>query len=102
MATFVSAAMLFTGAAQAMEIQQFDKMANDDQAEYVGALIQGAEKVLTDEGRADLAAKISHLFTTNAPDGNVSIGMSQFMLTLAKARVTDAKNVEKDPQSSAD
>ena len=52
-ATFLSAAILFANLAQAMEIRQFDKMANDDQAEYVGELIQGAEKVLTDEGRPD-------------------------------------------------
>ncbi len=96
-ATFLSAAMLLPGVAQAMEIQQFDKMANDDQAEYVGELIQGAEKVLTDEGRPDLATQVSHLFTTNAPDGNISIGMSQFMLTLAKARLADAQRAEKDP-----
>ncbi len=96
-ATFLSAAMLFSGAAQAMEIQQFDKMAQDDRAEYVSELIQGAEKVLTDEGRPDLAAQVSHLFTTNAPDGNISIGMSQFMVTLALVRLNDAKNAVEHP-----
>jgi hypothetical protein len=45
-ATFLSAAMLLPGVAPTMQIEQFDKMANDDQAEYVGELIQGAEKVL--------------------------------------------------------
>lgn len=30
-ATYMSAAMLFTSAAQAMEIRQFDKMAGSDQ-----------------------------------------------------------------------
>jgi hypothetical protein len=99
LATFLSAAMLFSSAAQAMEIQQFDKMSQDDQAEYVSDLIQGAEKVLTDEGKPDQAAQVSHLFTTNPPDSKISIGMNDFMLTLAKARVTDAKNVEKDPHA---
>src|ERR1700674_3753072 len=66
-ATFLSAAMLFTTGAQAMEIRQFDKMADQDQAEYVGLLVQGAEKVLTDEGRSDLAAQVEHLFTTRNP-----------------------------------
>jgi hypothetical protein len=99
-AAFMSAAMLLPGAVQAMQIQQFDKMAQDDRAEYVGELIQGAEKVLTDEGRSDLAAQVSHLFTTNAPDGNISIGMSQFMLDLALARVADAKRVAQDPNAS--
>ncbi len=56
-ATFLSAAMLFTSAAQAMEIREFDKMAVQDQGDYVGLLVGGAEQVLKDEGRADLAAK---------------------------------------------
>jgi hypothetical protein len=93
------AAMLFTGAAQAMEIRQFDKMADDDKAEFIAELVQGAEKVLTDEGKPDLAAKVSHLFTTNPPDGDISIGMSQFYLTLALARVADAERAAKDPNA---
>ena len=63
-ATFLSAAMLLPSAAQAMQIQQFDKMADQDQADYVVALVNGAEKVLTDEGKPDLAAQVEHLFTT--------------------------------------
>jgi hypothetical protein len=98
-ATFLSAGILFANPAQAMEIRQFDKMSQDDRADYVSDLIQGAEKVLTDEGKPDLAAKVSHLFTTNAPDGNISIGMSDFMLTLAKARLADAQRAEKDPNA---
>ena len=100
-ATFLSAAMLFSSAAQAMEIQQFDKMAQDDQAEYVSALIQDAEKVLTDEGRADQAAQVSHLFTTNAPGANISIGMAEFMRNLARLRVADVENVQKNPKDVA-
>jgi hypothetical protein len=96
---FLLAAMLFTGAAQAMEIRQFDKMAGQDQDEFIAELVQGAEKVLTAEGKPDLAAQVSHLFTTNAPDGNISIGMSDFMLDLAKARLADAKRAAKDPKA---
>jgi hypothetical protein len=66
-ATFLSAAMLFTGAAQAMQIQQFDKMADQDQGEYVGLLVQGAEKVLIDEGRLDLQKQVHQLFSTTPP-----------------------------------
>jgi len=97
-ATFLSAAMLLTSAAQAMEIQQFDKMAQDDRAEYVSALIQGAEKVLTDESRSDLAAQVSHLFTTNAPGDKISIGMTEFYLNLAILRVSDTENAQKNPK----
>src|SRR5277367_78056 len=99
-AAFMSAAMLLPNTAQAMEIRQFDKMAQDDRAEYVSELISGAEKVLTGQGRADQAKNIENLFTTNAPNSNVSIGMSQFIVTLAMARLTDAKNVEKDPSAA--
>ncbi len=96
-AMFLSATLLAASAAQAMEIRQFDKMANNDQAEYVSELIQGAEKVLTDEGRSDQAEQGATLFRTNAPDGNISIGMSQFILDLAKARLADAQRALKDP-----
>jgi hypothetical protein len=98
-ATVLSAAMLLPGMVQAMQIQEFDKTVQDDRAEYVGELIQGAEKVLTDEGRPDLAEQVRILFGTNAPDGDISIGMSDFMLALAKARLADAQRAEKDPNA---
>src|SRR5712692_439116 len=66
-ATFMSAAMIFTGSLQAKEIRRFDKMADQDQVDYLVALVAGAEKVLTDEGRPDLAAQVHHLFTTKNP-----------------------------------
>jgi hypothetical protein len=98
-ATFLSATMLLTSAAQAMEIRQFDRMAQDDQAEYVSELIQGAEKVLTDEGRPDLAAQVSQLFATNDPGDKISIGMAEFYLNLARARVADVKRATQDPNA---
>ncbi len=58
-AAFMSAAMLLPSMVQAMEIRQFDKMADQDQADYTVALINGAEKILTDEGRPDLAAQVA-------------------------------------------
>lgn len=54
----VLASVLLMSAAQAMQIRQFDKMAIPDQPEYVGLLVGGAEQVLKDEGRADLAATV--------------------------------------------
>jgi hypothetical protein len=99
MATFLSAAMLFTSGTQAMEIRQFDKMAGQDQDEFIAELVQGAEKVLTDEGKPDLAAQVSHLFTTNDPGDRISIGMTEFMRNLARARVADVKRIENDPNA---
>ena len=98
-AALLAAAMLSVSVAQAMEIRQFDKMAVPDQSEYVGLLVQGAEKVLTDEGKADLAAQVEHLFTTTEPGDKFTLGMVEFESNLALAREEDAKNVLKNPNS---
>ena len=83
-----------------MEIRLFDKMADQDQSEYIGNLIVGAEKALTDEGKSDLAAQIKTLFTAkkNPRDSDV-LGMLEFELNLATARVADAQRAEKDPNA---
>jgi hypothetical protein len=97
-ATFMSAAMLFPGMAQAMQITQFDKMADQDQVEYIHELISGAEKVLTDEGRPDLATRVEQLFTTkNDPNDTDTMGMIEFERNLATLRVHDLKNAQKHP-----
>ena len=57
----------------------------------------GAEQVLKTEGRADLAAQVETLFTTTEPGDQHTLGMVEFQLNLARAPVTDAKNVEKNP-----
>ena len=97
--TFLSATLLAACAAQAMEIQKFDKMASEDKGEYVSLLVGGAERVLKDEGRADLAAKVEQFFTTTEPGDQHTLGMVEFQLNLARAGVTDAKNVARDPQA---
>ena len=80
-----------------MEIRQFDKMADDDKAEFIAELVQRAEKVLTDEVKPDLAAQVSKLFTTNAPGDQISIGMVEFYRNLALLRVDDVENRKKHP-----
>ena len=96
-AAFLSASMLFSSAAQAMEIQKFDNMVDADQKEYVIQLVEGAIKVLRDDGRADLAEKVAKFFTTNDPGGEISRGMKEFEMNLAMARVVDAENAVNDP-----
>jgi hypothetical protein len=98
-ATFLSAAMLFTSAAQAMEIEQFDKMALQDQHEYVADLVIGAEKVLTDEGRPDQAEQVRKLFTEMNPGNKIPLGVAEFDVNLALARVVDAKRIAQDPNA---
>src|SRR5512141_1470461 len=98
--TILSTATPFAGTAQAMEIRRFDKMAIEDQKEYVGGLVDGAQKVLTDAGHADLAEKVGTLFTTKPRDSDVSIGLSQFTANLALVRVSDLKRLEQDPNAA--
>jgi hypothetical protein len=93
----LSAATLFSGAAQAMEIRQFDKMASQDQSEYIGDLIVGAETALTGGGKADLAAQVKHLFTTKDSGDADVIGMVEFERNLAILRENDAKNAIAHP-----
>ncbi len=76
----LSVAVLLSSAAQAMEIQQYDKMSNDDQGEYVSRLVGGAEQAYKDEGRADLAAQVDHLFITTLPGDKITIGVGEFQL----------------------
>lgn len=98
-AVIFSTALLFCGAAGAMEIRQFDKMANQDQSDYIGDLIVGAEKVLNDEGRPDLAAQVKQLFTTKNPGDSDVIGMVEFERNLVQARLADLENVQKNPNA---
>ncbi len=90
-------AVLATVSAQAMQIQQFDKMAGSDQDAYIVGLVQGAEKVLNDARKTSDAQAVHKLFTSNADNG-ISIGMNEFMITLALVRVSDAERVSKDPK----
>ena len=92
-------ALILSSAAQAMEIQHYDEMSNDDQATYVSLLVGGAEQAFKNEGRADLAAQVDHLFTTTLPGDKITMGVGEFQLNLARARVADEKRFEKDPRA---
>ena len=82
-----------------MDIQQFDKMAGPDQDAYIAQLVQGSERVLTDASRTADAQVVHKLFATNDTNG-VSVGMNEFMLTLALARKADADRVIKDANAT--
>src|SRR4051812_29636893 len=96
-AVLLSAATLLSVAAHAMEIQQFDKMADRDQAEYVGLLVEGAKNVLTDGGRSDLSRKTHQLIKTTPTGDKMSLLMTEFERNLALARVADADRAGQDP-----
>jgi hypothetical protein len=98
-ATSLSATMLFSSVVQAMEIWRFDKMAGQDQDEYVGDLIEGAEKVLTDDGEADQATRVRDLFALHLGNDQISLGMTEFQKNLARARLADVERVGKEPNA---
>jgi hypothetical protein len=95
----ISAALLIPGAAQAMTIVQFDKMADKDQADYIGDLIVGAEKILTDTGKPTLATQVRRLFTTKDPGDADTIGMVELERNIAISRVADLKRVQSNPSA---
>ncbi|MGA7950831.1 MAG: hypothetical protein WCA45_11835 [Thiobacillaceae bacterium] len=94
-----SVALLFTSAAQAMKIQQFDRMSARDQDDYIVLLLKGAEQVLTDAGRPDQAAQVEKLFTTIEPGDENSLGMVELELNLAAVDKADADNLVKNPDA---
>jgi hypothetical protein len=100
-ATALFVAVLLSGAAQAMEIRQYDKMADQDQADYVQVLVDGAQKILKDEGRGDLAGKMDQLFTEIPAGDKISLGMTEFESNLTLARVADVKRVISNPNAPA-
>ena len=93
---FLSATLLAAARRRQWKYSSMIKMAGADQDEYIAEIIQGAEKVLTDEGRADLSAKVSKLFTTRLGNDQISVGMTEFSINLARARLFDVQNVAKD------
>jgi hypothetical protein len=98
-AIFLSAAMFFTNAVQAMEITKFDKMAIDDQSDYINVLVDGAQKVLISEGRSDLAIQVHKLFSDVHSGDTMPLGMIAFEENLDHARLFDAQRAAKDPNA---
>ena len=94
----LSAAVFLAGAvtAQAMPIEQFDKLAISDQGDYVALLLGGAQNMLRDAGKRDDLAKLNKLFTEVRPGDQISIGMLEFETNLDNIRVLDAERHEKD------
>jgi hypothetical protein len=99
LAAIVSAGFLLSGTVQAMEIRQFDKMDLQDQGRYVGQLVGGAERTLTEAGHADQAAQVEKLFTTKDPGDKDSHGIIEFEMNLALAREADARRVIDNPSA---
>ena len=83
-----------------MEIEKFDRMAAQDQSDYIVVLIEGAQKVLIQSGRKDIADKVHKLFVTILPGDQDPVGAVEFESNLARARLADIRNLEKDPNAA--
>ena len=97
-ASIFSAVLLLSATVQAMEIRQFDKMAKADQDEYVADLVLGAQKALRGANQSDKATQVRNLFVVIRPGDQISDGMAEFEIILAKTRLADAQRREKDPK----
>ena len=98
-AMILSATILWPAVAPAMRIPQFDKMALQDQADYIHALVDGAQKVLIEIRKNEDAAKIHKLFTQILPGDKSPVGLIEFERNLDRGRLADVKNLEKDPNA---
>lgn len=78
---------------QAREIWRFDKLASDDQIEYVNLLIDSVEAAIQPEQLAQVKR-----FFASKKAGETMSGMGQFELNLSLARVADLEAVEKNPK----
>lgn len=89
--TLLSAIVLCPRPSAAMEIQQFDKMMPQDQQHYVAFLVKEAQRLLSEQGRRDLAVKLHRLFHDIPPGDHRSVGEAQFEENLAAARAFSAE-----------
>ena len=98
-ATFLSTAILFVSAAQAMTIPQFDRMAAQDRQNYMKFLVESAQKVLTNQGHNNSAAKVYRLFHEIPPGAHLSLGEAEFEGNLDNARIRDAQKAIQNPDA---
>lgn len=95
---FLSAGLLFAGAAQAMDIKDYFTMADQDQGRFNQSLLTGAEKLLNDEGRADLAAQLDTLFTEVKPGNKFSDGFADYQANLGAMQIAEVNREVRNPK----
>jgi len=96
-ATFMSAAMLRPSMAQAMDINDYFEMADQDQGRFDQTLLTGAEKVLNDEGRADLADQLDRLFTEVKPGNKFSDAVVDYFARLGAMQIAEVNREVRNP-----
>jgi hypothetical protein len=96
-AAMLSAAVLISSAAQATDISDYFKMADQDQGQFDQTLLTGAEKVLNDEGRTDLANQLDALFTEVKPGNKLSDGMADYLARLGAMLGAEVEREVRNP-----
>src|ERR1035437_2693130 len=95
--TVLSAALLFTSAANAMQIPQYDKMAQNDKEDYRVLLVGGAADALDGHGKHEESKKLIALFLDKGDNG----GFFQLAKNLEVFREINKENAanpnNKDP-----
>jgi hypothetical protein len=91
--------LMVAAGVKAMPVSEFYAMTPQEAAAYKFFLFSGAEKVLRDQGRADLAATVHQLFNETGPGDQLPVGEAEFLLNLGNARFFDAERAQKDPSA---
>lgn len=86
--TLVAVLSLLSGQGRAMSMIDFAKMNNDDEGDYVVALVGGAAQVLKESGHPEQASKVNSLFQDSGANG----GFRQFAIHLKMLRALNVRN----------
>jgi hypothetical protein len=97
-ATVLSASLFAASAAQAMDIEDYFKMAGQDQGQFDNALFTGAKQVLKNEGKADLADQLDRLFTEVKPGNKLSDGFADYQARLGAMAIAEVKRQSRNPK----
>ncbi len=94
---FLSAILLSPGMARAMDIKDYLKMADQDQGRFDRSLLTGAEKLLSDEGRTDLADRLNRLFTDVKAGNNLGDGTVDYRANLGAMAISEVRREAWNP-----
>ena len=89
-ATLLALLLLSGIEVQAMSILDFSRLALDDQATYVSAMVEGSAKMLRDNGHPDQAQKAIDLFKNSTKQG----GVNQLAMNLKELQLQNIRNAD--------
>src|SRR4051794_18209541 len=94
LAILLSGSLFFAPALQAIEIRDFDRLAGDDQIDYISQLVDSVESASSGPELAQVKR-----FFMNKQAGEQISGMGRFEVALALARIADIDAAAKDPHT---